>query len=137
MQSGKRYAWDWIVENCQQFIDDLSQSLDPAPTRKTSNPENFRRSFEALIIAVEELRQHPQLSNNVPMKSLGTLRWFPQNNYEVQVYYDPAKLQYQVSIYHHASANPLNPDRLVEQTFVHLSKLSDTVAHFIDKTIHL
>jgi hypothetical protein len=68
------------------------------------------------------------------MKSLGTLCWFPQKQYEVQVYYDVPKLRYQVSIYKRSKDNQADPDGLIEQTFVYLSKPANTVVSLIEKT---
>jgi hypothetical protein len=134
MSSGSDFTWDWIVESCQQQIEVLSQFIGQDSKRNYQTQENYRRGFEALILAVEQLREHPQLASNVPMKSLATLRWFPQKNYEVQVYYHVSKLQYQVSIYKRSSNNQPDLDSTIEQTLVYLSKLSNIVALFIEKT---
>jgi hypothetical protein len=137
MSSDANFTWDWIVESCEQQIEHLSQFIGQDPKRNYQTQENYRRGFEALILAVAELREHPQLASNVPMKSLAALRWFPQENYEVQVYYHVPRLQYQISIYRRDSTNQSGKDRLIEQTYVFLSKLSNTVALFIEKTKQL
>src|SRR4051812_27956899 len=98
MRPASEFTWDWIVDSCQHLIEILSQIIDQDSKRNHSAQENYRRGFEALILAVEVLREHPQLVRNVPMKSLGTLRWFPRKNYEVHVYYHVPKLLYQISI---------------------------------------
>src|SRR5689334_22689966 len=99
MRPRSEFTWDWIVKSCQQDIEWLSEGIGKDPKRNHSTQENYGRGFEALILAVEQLREHPQLASNVAMKSLGTLRWFPHKNYEVNVYYHVPKLQYQISIY--------------------------------------
>src|SRR5689334_21213908 len=135
MPPGTDFTWDWIVRSCQKMIEQLSQSIAQDPSRVQEGQESIRRSFEALILAVEQLREHPALASNIPMKSLATLRWFPQDGYEVNVYYDPPKFRYQVTIYKRSPTTQSGSDSLaVEQTYVYLSKLPDTVARFIDKT---
>jgi hypothetical protein len=115
MPQCSEFTWDWIIDSCQQHIEILTQSIGQDPQRSHQAQENYRRGFEALILAVAELREHPQLVRNVPMKSLGTLRWFPTESYEVNVYYDVSKLRYQVSIYEHDRNNRYGVDTLIEQ----------------------
>ncbi len=133
MRPMSEFTWDWIVEACGQEIQRLTQFIDQDPKRSHQAQENYRRGFEALILAVGQLREHPQLAGNVPMKSLGTLRWFPRDGYEVDVYYNSQKLRYEVTIHQRDATSPSGLSA-VEQVNVHLSKLPKTVVALIEKT---
>ena len=132
-----QFTWDRNIDLCQKNIDHLTQHIGQDAKSSHHAQEAYRRSFEALILAIAELREHPQLERNVPMLSLATLRWFPLELYEVRVNYEVPKLQYEVSVYQHDTTNQSSLGSLIEHKNVHLSKLPDTVAAFIEKTIQL
>ncbi len=135
MQSKPELVWDKIITTLETWDQALTQSIDQAPKRRHENQEYWRRVFDAIILAVNELRQHPQLKDNPPMKSHATLRWFPHKRYEVNVYYDVPKLRYGVSISKRMLTD--DADDFTEQTIVYLSKVADTVVAFIEKAKQL
>ena len=71
------------------------------------------------------------------MKSLSALRWFPQKGYEVQVFYHPYELHYEITILKYDIADSLAPSTHIEETHVHLSTLANSVAEFIEKAKQL
>jgi hypothetical protein len=97
MKTFPDFTWDWIVESCENFCSHLQNSID-----QTDNLSERRKGYietaQGTIAIVQKLREHPQLEKLVPMKSLMSLRWFPSENCEVQLYCEENEVKYSITI---------------------------------------
>lgn len=87
--------------------------------------KGFFESAQGLIAIIPVLREHPQLGNLVPMKSLLSLRWFPSEGHEVNLYCE-AKDKYQI-------AAVKGDFEVIEEKIVAFNEVVDEIYAYITK----
>ena len=85
MKTFPDFTWEWIIESCQRLCDQIQDKLDNEPDHLPERLKEYIEITQGIIAIVPKLREHPQLKELVPMKSLMSLRWFPSDNYEVDL----------------------------------------------------
>ncbi|MEZ4669983.1 MAG: hypothetical protein R3E39_18930 [Anaerolineae bacterium] len=120
------FTWEWIIESCKQFCNDIQNSVSPKILSAWS--KDYIQSAQGLITIIPKLREHPQLENLVPMKSLLSLRWFPAEDYEVGLYCVENKVKYEVSV-----TKGWMDIESIEKKVVSLDEAADTVYAYITK----
>ncbi|MBI1278684.1 MAG: hypothetical protein GC179_11210 [Anaerolineaceae bacterium] len=79
------FTWEYIVKRCEG----LGNWANIENVNLSSERRNqYLLASQALVDVVSKLREHPQLVKLVPMMSLMSLRWFPVEKCEVDLYYN-------------------------------------------------
>ncbi|MBA3867820.1 MAG: hypothetical protein H0X30_01555 [Anaerolineae bacterium] len=128
MKTFPDFTWEWIIANCEMFRrwDQDALSRDPSSERHKS----YLATIEATLAIIPKLREHPQLKNIVPMKSLMSLRWFPAENREISLYCDGIAYNITVTTIKGLDSE-INEEKIVSfdevanEIYAYISKLRD------------
>jgi hypothetical protein len=77
MKTFPDFTWDFIVRKCVGFGNWARNESVELPSERRSQ---YLALSEVLLAVISKLREHPQLSELVPMMSLMNLRWFPTDD---------------------------------------------------------
>lgn len=126
MKTFPDFTWEWIIKSCETLCDQLQSSIDDDPTELPERLKGYIETSQGLIAIVPNLRAHPQLEKLVPMMSLLTLRWFPKENYEVNINYEN-KVGYKIYVLR----TSIETDSVIEEKFVALNEVADELYTYI------
>jgi len=123
----KDFTWEYIVENCERYIQQLDVFIAQEPNRAFEAQRGYLKSANGLKVVVPKLRAHPELGKSPPMMSLLGLRWLLGNDLEVELFYSPDKEKYEVAVVKWSEST------ILKATDVGLDEVVDTVCEFIGK----
>lgn len=128
MKTFPDFTWEWIIQSCERFCDELQHSQEI-----TSLPERIQgyiATAKAVIAIVPKLREHPQLEKLVPMKSLLALRWFPTEDREIDLLYEPSKGEYSIAVF---AVISIEIESVIEEKYVAFNDVADEIYAYITK----
>jgi hypothetical protein len=129
MKTYPDFMWEWIVESCESFCNQIQNYDGHEPVDLPERLRGYIQTAQGIIAIVPKLREHPQLEKLVPMKSLMSLRWFPSKEYEVQLYYEENKDQYSITIIKRGS--DLLAQEVVEKEWVAFDEVANELYTYI------
>jgi hypothetical protein len=125
MKTFPDFTWEWIVDSCESFCEYFQNGADPATGSIPERQEGYIQTAKGLIAIIPKLREHPQLEKLVPMKSLMSLRWFPAEQYEINLYYEAKKDQYIVTT---LKTRGFDKSERTEETVVPFNEVADEIS---------
>ena len=130
MKTFPELTWEWLLNYYDQFTN-MEKAIGVKPSPRASERLKKRLELkEKLNSVVDKMREHPQLKNFVPMKSLNYLRWFPAEGREIHLDVERDTNDYLIIVttYH----GPLNYERN-EEKVVALDDVADEIYAYITK----
>src|SRR3978361_893923 len=86
MKTPPELTWEWLFNYYDDFVDYVHKLLELDSSPETAEGLTKRiETNEKLRTLLPKLREHPQLKEYVPMKSMNYLRWFPAAYREIQL----------------------------------------------------
>ncbi len=98
MKTFPGFTWEWIIEHCEEICDEVQKFIERETLYSHEAQKGYLQSAQGLIAIIPQLREHPQLGKLVPMMSLLSLRWFPADDYEVQLFCEENKSKYSITV---------------------------------------
>lgn len=135
MKTYPELTWEWLMNFHDFFIDQTRKllKLKPSNGHHEKLTEKLKKQLELkekLTSVVSKLREHPELREYVPMKSMNWLRWFPAKNCEVLLDVEGDTSDYLISII--TVKGPLNWETN-EEKLVPLDQVADEIYAYITK----
>jgi hypothetical protein len=126
MKTFPDFTWEWIIESCERFCNELEAlSADPEWSHLSESFEAYCQVERGTVAIVYELRKHPELEKLVPMRSMRTLRWFPAEGHEVNLYCVENRLKYRISVFKDGNTE--------EEKVVSFNEAADEVYAYISR----
>jgi hypothetical protein len=125
MRTFPDFTWEYIIErcekNCAQYLDWIAQD-----TRGGAHPrlKMFLQNAQGLLDIVPQLRAHPQLGQFVPMMSMLSLIWFPDDEHHIVLVCEE-KDKYLIDIW--------KDNEMLEQKVVGFDAVANEIVAFIQK----
>ncbi len=131
MKTFPDFTWEYVARRCEGHgnwakIEDVNLSSE--------RRNQYLATSEALVAVVSKLREHPQLVKLIPMMSLMSLRWFPAENCEVELYYNGTS--YVINVLSKRSSEILEVPTIKEKKVIALDdvdKVADEIYTYITK----
>jgi hypothetical protein len=122
------FTWEWIIESCERLCNELQTlSADPEWHHLSESFEAYYQVERGTVAIVHELRKHPELEKLVPMRSMRTLRWFPSEGREIQLYCLENKVKYRIDVCKNGVVEEekiVAFDEAVDEVYAYISRLS-------------
>lgn len=148
MKTHPELTWEWLMNFHDPFIKNTKMLLELKFSNGTSEKlkkqqewkeklnEKLKKQLvlkEKLTTVVSKLREHPELKEYVPMKSINYLRWFPAENCEILLEVEGDTSDYLISIITvkgplmwETNEEKLVPlDQVADEIYAYITKLRD------------
>ncbi len=119
------FTWEYIVGNCEGLKNwTINERMNLLPERRNQ----YIALADALLAAIAKMREHPQLTELVPMMSVMSLRWFPTADREFDLYFNSTS--YAINVF---SKSGIEAETINEEKVVAIDDVADEIYAYITK----
>jgi hypothetical protein len=135
MKTFPDFTWEWIIESCERFCQEIQNPNESQTDEMPERLKDYYQSAQGLIAIIPKLREHPQLEQLVPMKSLLSLRWFPAEDYEISLYCEVNQVRYSITLIKRKGS--FGDFETKEKKAVSFSEVADEIYAYITRLSHI
>ena len=128
MKTDPDFTWEWITDLSQAGITMVQQ--EKGWESLSEGAKRTIQSRQGIIAIVPKLRAHPALEKLIPYLAVGSLGWFPAEDYEIWLNHDG--MTYNILILK-LSSSYLRVGEPVEEKTIAFDDVADEIYAYITK----